>query len=357
MISDEDRDELGSWVRSRTIDHRYAQRARIVLLAADGESNRAIGDTVGMHYNQVAVWRGRFGEFGVEGLFDEERPGRPPVYTHDDVIRLVSFLTELPPEGATRWTMEALAQRMHEHDCAISASQVWRICQALDLKPWQTQSWMTSHDPDFWEKAGDVCGLYLNPPENAVVWSVDEKSQIQAKSRVNPTKPAKPGTPTRRDYGYVRHGTVVLFAALDVHEGDVAGWVTDSTRSENFVEFLDDLVAHTSTGSSCVGQHPDHLGAHTTSGGSSTHMAPIRAASKPRSTDLRCASACVAGRACVWVLSARDVCCSRSSRVAGARFVGLEPRSGMAAPRVAGSLGSRGGLRRAVGARVAVRAR
>jgi transposase len=262
-VSAKDRRELESWVRSRTIDHRYAQRARIVLLAAQGASNRAIGESVGMHYNQVAVWRTRYGEDGIDGLFDGERPGRPPVYTHDDVIRLVSLITELPPDGSTRWTMEALAERMHDHGCAISPSQVWRICCGLDLKPWQTQSWMTSHDPDFWEKAGDVCGLYLNPPENAVVWSVDEKSQIQAKSRVNPTKPARPGTPARRDYGYVRHGTAVLFAGLDVHEGEVAGWVTDSTRSENFVEFLRDLVRYTPEGLElhCI---VDNLSAHAT---------------------------------------------------------------------------------------------
>ena len=181
-VSDEDRGELESWVRSRTIDARYAQRARIVLLAADGESNRAIGDVVGMHYNQVGVWRRRYVEFGVDGLDDEPRPGRPPVYDHDDVILLVKTVTESPPDPATRWTMDLLAARMAEHGVPISASQAWRICQALDLKPWQTESWMTSHDPDFWAKAGDVCGLYLNPPENAVVWSVDEKSQIQAKS-------------------------------------------------------------------------------------------------------------------------------------------------------------------------------
>ena len=262
-VSDEDRDELGAWVRSRTIDARDAQRARIVLLAADGVSNRAIGERVGMHYNQVGVWRGRFGEFGVDGLYDEERPGRPPVYTHDDVIRLVSLITELPPDGATRWTMEALSERMHEHGCGISASQVWRICRGLDLKPWQTQSWMTSHDPDFWEKAADVCALYLNQPENAVVWSVDEKSQVQAKSRVNPTKPTRPGTPRRRDHGYKRHGTVVLFAGLNVHEGDVAAWVTDSTRSENFVAFLGDLVRYTPEGLDlhCI---VDNLSAHGT---------------------------------------------------------------------------------------------
>jgi transposase len=217
-----------------------------VLLAASGLSNRAIGELVGMHYNQVAVWRGRYRDFGLAGLEDEQRSGRPCVYDHDDVLLLVKTVTEPPPDGATRWTMEALAEAMADHGVPISASQVWRICRALDLKPWQVQSWMTSHDPDFWEKpAGDLCGLYLNPPENAVVWSVDEKSGIQAKSRVNPTRPAVPGIPVRREFEYRRHGTVVLYAGLDVHEGTVAGRVTDSTRSDNFVAFLGDLVAQT----------------------------------------------------------------------------------------------------------------
>ena len=144
--------------------------------------------------------------------------------------------------------MEALAERMAAHGVPISASQCWRICDALDLKPWQVRSWMTSHDPEFWEKAADVCGLYLNPPENAVVWSVDEKSGMQAKSRINPTKPAVPGTPVLREFEYKRNGTAVLFAALDVHDGGVAGWVTDSTRSDNFVAFLGDLVAQTPDG-------------------------------------------------------------------------------------------------------------
>jgi hypothetical protein len=159
--------------------------------------------------------------------------------------------------------METLAQVMNAHGVPISASQVWRICNALDLKPWQVESWMTSHDPDFWEKAGDVCGLYLNPPENAVVWSVDEKSGMQAKSRVNPTLPAVPGIPARREFEYRRHGTAVLFAGLNVHEGDVAGWVTDSTRSENFVEFLADLVAQTPDGLDlhCI---VDNLATHST---------------------------------------------------------------------------------------------
>jgi transposase len=258
-----DREELGRRVRSNTVEARDRERARIVLMAADGVGNRDIGAAVGMHYNQVAVWRRRYGEFGLAGLADGQRPGRPPIYDHDDVLLLVKTVTEPPPDDATRWTMEAIAARMSVHGVPISASQVWRICRSLDLKPWQTHSWMTSHDPEFWEKAADVCGLYLNPPDNAVVWSVDEKSGIQAKSRAHPTKPAVPGIPVRREFEYRRHGTAVLFAGLNVHAGDVAAWVTDSTRTENFVDFLADLVAHTPRGMQlhCI---VDNLSTHFT---------------------------------------------------------------------------------------------
>src|SRR5215213_430151 len=258
-----DRGVLEAWCRAATVEARLARRARLVLLAANGVSNRDIGDRIDMHYNQVAVWRRRYGQFGLAGLGDEERPGRPCVYDHDDVLLLVKTVTEPPANGATRWTMEALAAAMNGHGVGISPSQVWRICRALDLKPWQVQSWMTSHDPDFWERAGDVCGLYLNPPDNVVVWSVDEKTGIQATSRVNPTRPAVPGIPVRREFEYRRHGTAVLFAALNVHEGDVAGWLTDSTRSENFVAFLADLVVQTPAGLDlhCI---VDNLKTHST---------------------------------------------------------------------------------------------
>ena len=192
VMREGDREELERRAASRTGGVRDVQRAVLVLAAAEGASNREIGRRVGMHYNQVGVWRRRYEEFGLAGLLDEERSGRPCVYGHDDVLRLVKTVTEPPPDEATRWTMEALATRMAEHGVPISASQAWRICHSLDLKPWQTESWMTSHDPDFWEKAGDVCGLYLNPPDNCVVWSVDEKTGIQAKSRINPTRPAVP---------------------------------------------------------------------------------------------------------------------------------------------------------------------
>jgi len=258
-----DRVVLESWVRAGTIEARMAKRARIVLLAADGMSNRDIAEIVDMHYNQVGLWRKRYAEFGLAGLEDEVRPGRPCIYDHDDVLLLVKMVTEDPPDGATRWTMDALAEAMAAHGVPISASQCWRICKALDLKPWQVESWMTSHDPDFWEKAADVCGLYLNPPVNAVVWSVDEKTSIQAKARINPTMPAVPGIPERREFEYERNGTAVLFAALDVHEGSVAGWVTDSTCSDNFVTFLWDLIDQTPEGMDlhCI---VDNLKAHLT---------------------------------------------------------------------------------------------
>jgi transposase len=226
-------------------------------------SNRDIAEAVDLHYNQVGLWRKRYTEFGLAGLDDEERPGRPCTYDHDDVLLLVKTVTEEPPGGATRWTMDALAEAMAAHGVPISASQCWRICRALDLKPWQVESWMTSHDPDFWEKAGDVCGLYLNPPENVVVWSVDEKSGIQAKSRINHTLPAVPGIAERQEFEYKRHGTAVLFAGLNVHDGRVAGWVTDSTCSDNFVDFLGDLVAQTPVGLDlhCI---VDNFATHTT---------------------------------------------------------------------------------------------
>lgn len=306
-LRDGDREKLERRVRAQTAPQREVTRARIVLLAADGHANRTIADVVGLHHNQVAVWRRRYQAEGLAGLEDEERSGRRPTYGHDDVLLLVKTVTEEPPEPASHWTMEALAARLHDAGVPISASQVWRICRALDLKPWQTESWMTSHDPDFWEKAADVCGLYLNPPQNAVVWSVDEKTAIQAKSRINLTQPPRPaegavgrfrpptettsaspddpspvdealaatneavadgprpGTPVRQEFEYRPNVTAALFAGLNVHDGGVAAWVTDSTRSDNFVAFLNDLVDQTPKGLElhCI---VDNLSAHGTPG-------------------------------------------------------------------------------------------
>ena len=158
--------------------------------------------------------------------------------------------------------MAAIARRL-EGEVGISASQVWRICRSLDLKPWQVRSWVTSHDPDFLAKAAEVCGLYLDPPEGAVVFSVDEKTGLQATSRVNPTRPAVPGQPAKREFEYRRHGTAVLFAALDVHHGQVIPQLSDSSRSANFVAFLHDLDAGVPAGRA-LPVIADNLSAHKT---------------------------------------------------------------------------------------------
>jgi transposase len=166
------------------------------------------------------------------------------VYTHDDRLRIVTAVTEEPPDPDSHWTVRAVADKLAS-EVGISASQVWRILDDLDLKPWQTRSWLTSHDPAFWDKAADVCGLYLDPPDNALVLSVDEKTGMQAKSRTNPTKPARPGLTERREFEYRRHGTAALFAALDVHSGEVIHDTKARNRSEDFIEFLELLDSHT----------------------------------------------------------------------------------------------------------------
>jgi transposase len=137
VLDEDERAELERRVRAGTSDSRDAQRARIIVMAAAGRSNRDIGETVGLHYNQVGEWRRRFATDRLAGLCDGDRPGRPPVYGHDDVLLLVKLVTEPPPD-ASRWTMDALADAMASHGVPISASQIWRICKALDLKPGQT---------------------------------------------------------------------------------------------------------------------------------------------------------------------------------------------------------------------------
>ena len=141
-------------MRSNTIEARAAKRARMILLIAEGESNRSIGATVDLHYNQVGIWRTRYEEFGLAGLEDEDRLGRPAIYDHDDVLFLVSWSPRTPrPSGAL--DDRRAGRAMAGHGVAIYSSQAWRICKALDLRPWQVESWMTSHDQDFWAEASD----------------------------------------------------------------------------------------------------------------------------------------------------------------------------------------------------------
>lgn len=236
--------ELEARAHSRTSEQRTVERARIILLAAEGVSNKDIAEKLSIDADTVCKWRKRFAKERLAGLGDRHRPGRPAVYSHDDRLKVIKTVTETPPEPASHWSGQQIADALAA-EVGISRSQIWRILDDLDLKPHRVQSWLTSKDPDFWAKAADVCGLYLDPPENALVLSVDEKTGMQAKSRKNPTKPARPGAPERKEFEYRRNGTACLFAALDVHSGEIIHDAKNRNRSEEFIEFLEQLDAAT----------------------------------------------------------------------------------------------------------------
>ncbi|MBK5228215.1 MAG: IS630 family transposase [Actinobacteria bacterium] len=239
-LSTEEREQLHARVRAGTSEQRAVERARIVLLAAEGHANKEITRRLNVDADTVGKWRSRFAQQRLAGLEDQRRPGRPLVYNHDQRLKIIKTVTETPPEPASHWSGQQIADVLAD-EIGISRSQIWRILDDLDLKPHQVQSWLTSKDPEFWEKAADVCGLYLDPPDNALVLSVDEKSQMQAKSRKNPTKPVRSGTPERKEFEYRRHGTTCLFAALDVHTGEVIHETKERNRSKEFIEFLDEI--------------------------------------------------------------------------------------------------------------------
>ncbi len=256
-VPEGDRVVLEARVAAATTERRDWQRATIVLMAASGASSPKIAEVVGINRNQVDLWKRRYLTEGLSGLNDLQRTGRPPVYGPYERLMLVKTITTRPPESGqlsgtrvkARMSMPEVGRRLREvHDIPMSNSQVWRICRSLDLKPWQVRSWMTSHDPAFDTKAVDVCALYLTPADNWAVFSIDEKTGITARSRVNPTKPARPagdlgkqGRCVSQEFEYRRHGTTALFAAFECATGEVYAQPTDSTRSVNFVAFLEDL--------------------------------------------------------------------------------------------------------------------
>lgn len=240
-LSVEERAELERRVRAHTSSQRTAKRARIVLLAAEGVSNRQIGSHVGMDEHNVGVWRRRFESERLEGLDDRPRPGRPRLYDHDDRVKIVAKATSQTPDTESHWSHRLLAESLAE-EVGISASQIGRILADIDIKPHRVRSWLNRRDdPEFWERAADVCGLYLSPPHNALVLSVDEKTAVPARSPKYPTTPAQPGQPARREFEYRRHGTASFIAALDVATGEIVATDVDRNTALNFIAFLEDL--------------------------------------------------------------------------------------------------------------------
>src|SRR5918993_4505898 len=231
-----DRELLESWTRASAIRAGLAQRARILLLAADGVSNTEIAERVGVARQTVISWRDRYLTSGVAGLDDEQRSGRPR--TVDRAKILAATLTPPPAKlGITHWSSRLLADHL-----GVDASTVLRTWRHHRVQPWRVESFKFSTDPELVAKVTDVVGLYLAPPENAIVLSIDEKSQIQALNRTQKTLPMQPGQAERRTYDYVRHGTTTLFAALEIATGQITGVCKPRHRHQEFLVFLRHLA-------------------------------------------------------------------------------------------------------------------
>ena len=244
VLTLEERSELERRVRARTTAHRDRQRAKVVLLAADGVTGRSIASVVELSPQSVAKWRIRFSQFGLSGLEDADRSGRPLVYGATDRLVLMAKVTSEVPEFSSQWSHSELHGAMATAGIAISASQIGRILAADDVRPHKVEGWLTRRDtPEFWERAADICGLYLLPPENAVVLSIDEKTGIQAKHRKHATTPVRKGRPSRREFEYVRHGTASLVACLDVVTGKVKAKDIARNNSVTFISFLEEIDA------------------------------------------------------------------------------------------------------------------
>jgi len=236
VISAEERLALERWARRPKSAQALAQRSRIVLGCAAGKSNTAVAGEVGITKQTVGKWRSRFLERRLDGLLDEPRPGTPRKVNDDEVERVLTLTLESTPRDATHWSTRSLAAVS-----GLSRSTVSRIWRAFALQPHRSETFKLSKDPLFVEKVRDIAGLYLNPPDRALVLCVDEKSQIQALDRTQPLLPMRPGQVERRTHDYKRHGTTSLFAALDVRTGKVIGECHRRHRSAEFRKFLDTI--------------------------------------------------------------------------------------------------------------------
>jgi putative transposase len=235
-INEADRLQLQSMVHSRSMPHSLVRRARIVLLSGDGESNREVARRCGVSAPAVSHWRRRYQERGLGGLHDELRPGRPRTHDDEKVAELIKLVVENKPEHATHWSVRSAAA-----STGISKSTVGRYFALFGLQPHRSKNFKLSTDPFFVEKVRDIVGLYLNPPDKALVLCVDEKSQVQALERTQPVLPLGLGYAEGVTHDYYRHGTTTLFAALDVLDGKVITMCKPRHRHQEFLSFLDHL--------------------------------------------------------------------------------------------------------------------
>jgi len=237
-LSSEERETLERWTRRPKTNQALAQRARIILAAASGSTNTEVAARLGVIKQTAGKWRTRFLHKRLDGLLDEPRPGTPRRLSDAEVERVLTMTLESTPKNATHWSTRSLAKA-----CGVSNASVHRVWRAFALAPHRSETFKLSQDPLFIEKVRDVVGLYLNPPDKALVLCVDEKSQIQALDRSQPILPMRPGQAERRAHDYTRNGTTSLFAALDTKTGKIIGQLHRRHRSLEFRKFLDKIDA------------------------------------------------------------------------------------------------------------------
>lgn len=258
LLSDAERETLQNWSRRPKSAQALALRARMILRCAEGRTNTQVAEQVQVRIATVGKWRQRFVERRLDGLLDEPRPGAPRKVSDADVERALTMTLESTPKDATHWSTRSLAK-----ETGLSRSTVGRIWRAFALQPHRSETFKLSKDPLFIDKVRDIVGLYMDPPDRALVLCVDEKSQIQALNRTQPLLPMRPGQIERRTHDYARHGTTSLFAALDIKTGTVIGALHRRHRSVEFRKFLDTIEAAV-PGDLAVHLILDNYGTHKT---------------------------------------------------------------------------------------------
>jgi len=253
-----EKEELGARLRSRMLPAEDVRRARLILMLADGNSYTVIQEALGCNRSYISQWKQRFEQSGLAGLYSRHKGSQPSTTAMKLEVKILARVQQKPTDGSTHWSVRKLAQEVGTNPMRVS-----RVLRRARLKPHRIERYITSTDPEFETKATDIIGLYMNPPQHAAVFCVDEKTAIQALDRLDPVLPLSPGRAERHGFEYYRHGTLSLYAALNTETGEVLGKTAERHTSEEFVAFLLEIVAHQPKGRD-IHIIADNLSAHKT---------------------------------------------------------------------------------------------